>query len=928
MPQQLCPVVVGRTTELDALRGSLASTAAGQGGCALLVGEPGIGKSRLAREALSLATERGLATATGRAVPSSVTTAYRPIIEALLQLLRDRPLPGDPGLAPWLAALRPLVPALPEADEPAAEASPAVRGEALLQLLRRVCPSGALFVLEDLHWADPDTVDLVEYLADNASHERLMLVLTLRDGPPSAALDMALRHRATRETLWLRLERLSSTESEVMVRACNPDVAEDVLDRVRQTAEGVPLLVEELLASPGLPETFAATVSGRLDGLDHGTRDVIEVAAVLGRHFDWALLPAICARDEPTVADALAAGVACQLLASQGGQIRFRHALTREAVIDTILPPRQRQLAAAALAVLLESHPRPDGDVRERAIDLAVRAGDRHRAGTWLVESGRQSLGWGALSSAADAMGRAAGLLEGSAEQAQAELGLVAALALAGRVEDAAAAGARLVTRLGDDEETAVLRVQAHLEVARAAIAASRWQMARHQLDAARRLAGDAPAPELSTGMDVLEADVRMAEDDYDAARQLAEEIIRADGATAETRCHALEIIGRTRRSVDLVEARRAFDAALTCAESAGLALWRLRALHELGTIDLFDHAGADRLLEARAMAERTGALSTAAVLDLQLGAAFTCRWDLEACDVHAQEAIEIGERLGLDLVKAKALALLAGSASMRADLEETTRYAELTIAAAPGDRMLEGFCLGARGVALLLAGKADAAMEPYGRGMAVLNRLPHAEPAAKRALWPLVLAARDDRRAQAALDEANRLGVGTFGLNRALLGYGEAVLCASGGDHRRARALVAGSDPGFVNCRGWADLARLLAAPSALAGEWADARTWLVGAARRFVDRGLPALAARCETLVAGGHGTPWADAGVTAREADVLRLVGEGLANKEIAARLHLSPRTVEKHVESLFRKTGCRSRTELAARFASSTGTVPTT
>ncbi|HXZ71474.1 MAG TPA: LuxR C-terminal-related transcriptional regulator, partial [Streptosporangiaceae bacterium] len=59
-----------------------------------------------------------------------------------------------------------------------------------------------------------------------------------------------------------------------------------------------------------------------------------------------------------------------------------------------------------------------------------------------------------------------------------------------------------------------------------------------------------------------------------------------------------------------------------------------------------------------------------------------------------------------------------------------------------------------------------------------------------------------------------------------------------------------------------------------------------------------------------------PWAAAGITAREADVLRLVAGGLANKQIAARLHLSPRTVEKHVESLLRKTGARSRTGLMA------------
>lgn len=77
----------------------------------------------------------------------------------------------------------------------------------------------------------------------------------------------------------------------------------------------------------------------------------------------------------------------------------------------------------------------------------------------------------------------------------------------------------------------------------------------------------------------------------------------------------------------------------------------------------------------------------------------------------------------------------------------------------------------------------------------------------------------------------------------------------------------------------------------------------------------GLGRLAGRCTELLRDASPNPWASQGVTGREADVLRLVIDGLPNKEIAAALRLSPRTVEKHVESLLRKTGTRSRTELA-------------
>jgi hypothetical protein len=186
-------------------------------------------------------------------------------------------------------------------------------------------------------------------------------------------------------------------------------------------------------------------------------------------------------------------------------------------------------------------------------------------------------------------MRRAATLLAGAADQPEAELGLVEALALAGRVEEAAAAGGRLVARLEGDGTTVPLRIGAHLQLARAAITASRWPLARQQLASARRLAGEAPPPDVAGQLTVLEADLALAGDDYERARALAVEVTRSPAATPEARCHAHEIVGRTLRSQDLARGRRAFEEALATADANGLPLWRLWALHELGTIDLFD---------------------------------------------------------------------------------------------------------------------------------------------------------------------------------------------------------------------------------------------------------------------------------------------------------------------------------------------------
>ena len=105
MAQILCPVMIGRDAELEAVDAALTAAVAGHGGCVVITGEPGIGKSRLALETASRAASRGIRVVTSRAVPQSATAAYRPLSDALMQLLRDRPLPADVAMEPWRPAL-------------------------------------------------------------------------------------------------------------------------------------------------------------------------------------------------------------------------------------------------------------------------------------------------------------------------------------------------------------------------------------------------------------------------------------------------------------------------------------------------------------------------------------------------------------------------------------------------------------------------------------------------------------------------------------------------------------------------------------------------------------------------------------------------------------------------------------------------------
>ena len=262
-------------------------------------------------------------------------------------------------------------------------------------------------------------------------------------------------------------------------------------------------------------------------------------------------------------------------------------------------------------------------------------------------------------------------------------------------------------------------------------------------------------------------------------------------------------------------------------------------------------------------------------------------------------------------------LVFRAEVAALRRDPGEMERFIALARAAAPGDPEIEGSALaGARGMLALLEDDMAGALDAFSRGVAVLDTAPQRGPAPYRGLWPLLLAAHADPRTMAAIGHARATGLTVNRANRGLLGYAEAILAGRAGDESRATGLAAAADADLQHYPVWADLARLCAAGPALAGGWGRPRPWLETAAGVFGRHGIEPLAARCRQLLDGPRPSRWARLGITDRQADVLRLVATGISNKEIAARLHLSPRTVEKHVENLLRITAAQSRTQLVA------------
>ncbi|HVL85001.1 MAG TPA: BREX system ATP-binding domain-containing protein [Pseudonocardia sp.] len=269
MRRVLCPITVGRDDELQTLAEAVDGAAGGAGSVHVLVGEAGVGKSRLATASAEAARSRGMRVLVGRAVPSTVPVAYRPLAEAFLSALRGpdgTAVLDDPGLTAFRSSLGWLVPEWHRPGHPAT-ASPLLASEATLRLLAAFARDrGCVLVLEDLHWADADTLAHLEYLADNLAAERALVVATIRAERASPALTLAHTLRARGTATVAQLAALPREQVLRMARSClgsgEPPAA--VVRLLDAHADGLPFLVEELLASlVGTGALVATRTAGR-----------------------------------------------------------------------------------------------------------------------------------------------------------------------------------------------------------------------------------------------------------------------------------------------------------------------------------------------------------------------------------------------------------------------------------------------------------------------------------------------------------------------------------------------------------------------------------------------------------------------------------------------------------------------------------------
>ena len=930
------------------MRAALAAAKAGRGGAVFLTGEAGIGKSRLVRETVRAAGERGLTVLAGRAVAGGVPTPFRPFAEALTSAGRAGRLPVSEELDPFRPVLGRLVPEWRTPQGAAGEESLVFLGEAVLRLLRVLASQGCcVLVLEDLHWADRETLALLEYLADNLSAERVLCVGTLRaEGPDvagtqAAGLVSALAARGSAAVL--PLGRLDPAAMAAMTRACldAADLPDAVHAFVAERAEGIPFLVEEILAglvgegalteqdgrwraadllAPAVPATFADAVRRRLDAVDADSRHVIGAAAVLGRRFDWALLGPVTGLADAAVVAVLRDGVDLQLIVAEQESFRFRHALTHEAVLAGLLPPERALLAGRALAAVEAAHPGLRGAWCTLAADLAGRAGEAARAGTLLLEAGRRDLALGALASAEHTLARARAMID-PALRTGVDEALTEVYALSGQVDRAIETGKMLLARLGPPSPRAA---NLHLGIARAAIAGARWAEAAASIEVARGSPGADAAQIDACAAQVAAGRGRLAEAD-----QLARAALRAaeGGGQPEVACEALEVIGRVARQRDLEEAERAFARAADLASAHGLQLWRLRALHELGTVDQLRTESVDRLQQARELAVAQGALALTATLDLQIAAGLNKQFRADEALQAARRSADASRRFHLATLP-MALIFQATAHAIRGEEQDMEATIAEAVSLAPTDQDVLGCAWGhCRATVSLLATDLSEAHAQMAAGGALLLSSPATIAPPFLGLWPL-LGALLDRDAE---DTAARVrsAHGTRHLVvAALLGYADAILAGRRGRRADAEAAFAAADRQMGPLVAWyRQYARRLAAEAALADGWGEPVAWLREAAAYFAARGDDRVAAACRGLLRrAGAPVPrhrpgdgelpgrLRALGVTEREADVLRLVAQGLGNREIAERMFLSPRTVEKHVASLLAKTGLR-RTQLA-------------
>ena len=907
--------------------GAIEATRRGQGEAVLLTGEAGVGKTRLLIETQREAEHRGVLVLKGRAVESG--GAYRPLVEAFARA--SAPFAQETELAAVRPILARVLPGwLSDYDVLAPMADPAaVLAEALILLLRAMSADGAVLLIDDVHWADEDTVSVLSYLADSLGQLPLALIMTARSEPllpePQERLSAAPSIRQ------LRLTRLQAPEVADALRAQElPGLAPETLAQLVTAVDGLPLILDEFVrqlrenpadAIDMKHTTLAAAVQKRLRSLPPDARVVLDAMSVLG-DTDSELLTVITELDDTKLVTAIHHAVSSTLLVSAATPLGviWRHPLMCDAVRDLLLPLEQQTLARRAADHLVNHITDPTEGQLRQAAEMYELAGYPDLAARQLIRGARAAVRHAALDVAEHHLAAAhalTGTLPGAALDVLIER--IDTLTLAGRAADGYHSGIAALHTLGGRDAPRLLVATARAAYS-AGLLAEGWQLVA-------RLEHVAEPTDVDVA--VLRAHAALADRKVEAIQLGRLAAVRAlDEGRFEVACEALLIAATaaTRRDIDL--AARILHQALALSEAHQLSIWQVQALAELGVLEVATDSDPTRDYQARERATAAGMLGTVALMDMRIGQVTAFREGfLAAYPMYLRADTQ-----------ARQLQLVTLYAVTRAHLAECVLFADdrplpgRTRPAPPSefdDLVAEALAAGKKsgrvpwvlslyGLRAWLHGDNITAIQLIDEGMRVVQDEWHVNP------WWGVGALL---RVVAGTDPEEAFGspvlIGHHA-NWAARGYGAAVWELRKG--RSPSESIAEADHLVRHTPLARHMLRTTIAPVVYqAGMESAAEGWLreadafcsaagERALQRLVRRTLASVGAKVPKGSTSAVPPHLARLGITARETEILRLVNAGLSNANISHRLFISTRTVESHVSSMLQKTGLTTRDQL--------------
>jgi len=943
--------LVGRDRERALLEGALGGLRVGRGGIVVVAGEAGVGKTRLVEDVLRV---DGVLFARGDA-PERASPPYGPIAAALRACLRV-----DPGVLDDCGpTVRYLRLALPELGRRPRGGDRATVFEAMCCAFRSIAWRGPTVVfLDDLHWADATTFELLPALAAGLVDEPLLIVGAYRSdeiarGHPLRRMRTDLRRAGRLEELALDpfdREEVTELAARVLGRLPARSLARTLYDRT----QGVPFFVEELCAALvaagrlvdgpsglelfgseeiALPETVRDAVLARADQLSADARSVLEAASVAGLRFDLALVAELAG--EAAIDEPISIGIVVEV---EPGVAAFRHTLTREAFYLDI-PWGRRRMLHRRLARLLEARGARPAVVAEHwsaakeparaRLALVAAAQEFHAAHAY-----RDALGFchRALEvwPAAEVAGRLS-LLErlGQCAELSGDLGTAVLawqeVAEARRVEGDMRSAAEVERRLA-----VVYELQGSWERALAVrqSAAEAFGRLHHDADAAAELL--AAASHLD-GIGSVTPALELVEQAAAHARrsQRRDLVARTLGLEGSIRAKLGDL------DVGLRLSREGLSLALaeSLTASATELYQRLAAVLE----NAADLGGAQQVYEeAYDFCVVNGAPATAQVCLVCLAYILweTGRWD----DAEKLEREIIASPESPPGVLAAAKAAMGIFSAARGRRKGTRRLLVEGLAYARRNHRLRFELNSLVGLAWLdeLEASHAAAAHDYRE---ILRRCAqtqdlHYAPMALR--WAATFFAEHGEHSDARASAAALADMATATSNRETLAafahaLGEIALLEGEPDHAvvefgRALDLLRQLELPYQR----AHTHLRVAAASAAAGQRQTAIERLTDAyrtARKLGAQPLATLAARrleelgerAEQRLGRRAAGDLEASGLTRRELEVLRFVAVGRTNREIARELYLSPRTVDMHVRNILAKLDCRSRAEATHRAA---------